>query len=286
MTVKWSFTVHRDSKFDKLIGQLNQLKIVSLHREVGAIRLSIEEPTIFLEILRTIFSLYATPNENSILFSKERKRLITKTGRYLNFALTDEVSEKAWAILALLITDEADVVYEYIFNALIAVYLGSIKPLDFIYPNTYITELGRDTHEFDVILGTPDKKCAIIETTRGFDKKVDEIDETYTWHFKKALFRKWMLEKLYGVECKLCYITLKKLVRLEANITIHTDETLSSEIPNIDESYNPLIAKVLAQEKDRVQIIELEEYFKNALTIQEIDKLLQEELMDKLCQVL
>jgi hypothetical protein len=282
MSGRWPFTVHRDSKFDKLIGQLNQLKIVSFHREGGAIRLTIEEPTIFLEILRTIFILYATPNENSILFSQERKRLIAKTGRYLNLALTDEVSEKARTILNLLITDEADVVYEYSFNALIAVYLGSIKPLDFIYPNTYITELGRDTHEFDVILGSPDKKCAIVETTRGFDKKVDEIDETYTWHFKKALFRKWMLEKLYGVECKLCYITLKNLVRLEADITIDTDETLSSGIQIIDESYNPLIAKVLEHEQDRVEILELEDSFKNALTIQEIDKVLQEKLIEKL----
>lgn len=136
MSLRWPFTVHRDSKFDNLIGQLNQLKIVSLHQEGGAMRLTIEEPTIFLEILRTIFILYATPNENSILFSKNQKKLITKTGRYLNFALTDEVSEKARTILNLLITSEADVVYEYSFNALIAVYLGSIKPLDFIYPNT------------------------------------------------------------------------------------------------------------------------------------------------------
>jgi hypothetical protein len=282
MSGRWPFTVHRDSKFDKLIGQLNQLKIVSFHREGGAIRLTIEEPTIFLEILRTIFILYATPNENSILFSQDRKRLIAKTGRYLNLALTDEVSEKARTILNLLITDEADVVYEYSFNALIAVYLGSIKPLDFIYPNTYITELGRDTHEFDVILGSPDKKCAIVETTRGFDKKVDEIDETYTWHFKKALFRKWMLEKLYGVECKLCYITLKNLVSLEADIIIDTDQTLSSGIQIIDDSYNPLIAKVLEHEQDRVEILELNDYFKNALTIQEIDKVLQEKFIEKL----
>ena len=286
MSVRWPFTVHRDSKFDNLVSQLNQLKIVSLHRERGAIRLTIEEPTIFLEILRTIFILYATPNENSILFSKERKRLITKTGRYLNLTLTDEVSEKARAILYFLITSEADVVYEYSFNALIAVYLGSITPLDFIYPNTYITELGRDTHEFDVILGTPDQKCVIIETTRGFDKKVDEIDETYTWHFKKALFRKWMLEKLYGVECKLCYITLKNLVRLEAELDIQTDETLSSEIQNLDESYNPLIAKVLEHEQDRVEILALEDYFKNALTIQQIDKVLQEQLIKKLGDIL
>lgn len=282
MSGRWPFTVHRDSKFDKLIGQLNQLKIVSFHREGGAIRLTIAEPTIFLEILRTIFILYATPNENSILFSQDRKRLIAKTGRYLNLALTDEVSEKARTILNLLITDEADVVYEYSFNALIAVYLGSIKPLDFIYPNTYITELGRDTHEFDVILGSPDKKCAIVETTRGFDKKVDEIDETYTWHFKKALFRKWILEKLYGVECKLCYITLKNLVSLEADIIIDTDQTLSSGIQIIDDSYNPLIAKVLEHEQDRVEILELNDYFKNALTIQEIDKVLQEKLIEKL----
>ena len=286
MSLRWPFTVHRDSKFDNLIGQLNQLKIVSLHREEGAMRLTIEEPTIFLEILRTIFILYATPNENSILFSKNQKKLITKTGRYLNLALTDEVSEKARTILNLLITSEADVVYEYSFNALIAVYLGSIKPLDFIYPNTYITELGRDTHEFDVILGSPDKKCAIVETTRGFDKKVDEIDETYTWHFKKALFRKWMLEKLYGVECKLCYITLKNLVRLEADITIQTDETLSSEIQIIDESCNPLIAKILEHERDRVQILELEDSLKNALTIQEIDNVLQEKLIEKLGDLL
>ena len=212
--------------------------------------------------------------------------MVAKTGRNLNLALTDEVSEKASGILDILITDEADVVYEYSLNALIAVYIGSIKPLDFIYPNTYITELGRDTHEFDIILGTPDKKCAIVETTRGFDKKIDEIDETYTWHFKKALFRKWMLEKLYGIECKLCYITLKNLVRLEADITIQTDETLSSEIQNIDESGNLLIATVLEYEQDSVKILELEEYFKNALTMQEIDKVLQEQLIEKLGDVL
>jgi len=200
----WPFGVHQNDRFLKLVQKLAELKIVELEESGNSKRLKLLEPNTLLEVFRTVFFLYASPARKTygIGFCKTTNRLIIK-GDCIDFAFINPGTDKAKQILSILITKEDDFIYESAFNALISVYPGTLEYLDMIFPNTYITELGKKTHEFDILLGTHDKKCIVVETTRGFDKETDKIDETYTWHFKKALFRKWMIEKIYNVECRL-----------------------------------------------------------------------------------
>jgi len=281
MTGEWPFTVHQNSDFHTLITKLTNLDVVVLETQNHAYRLSIKDSATLLEVFRNIFFLYASPNEPTS-FCKKNKMVITR-GEYLDFFPLGDTSEKAREILDTMITGEANFGdYENGFNAMIAVYLGSLQALDFIYPNTYIVELGKKTHEFDILLGTQDKKCVIIETTLGFDKEIDGVDESYTWHFKKALFRKWMVEKLYQVECALYYITLKAFDRLAVFSTPPIPDTLSENFSNLPVSSNPLIEKLLEHEGDAVQILDLGKHFEKALKIQKIDNILQKELIDKI----
>jgi hypothetical protein len=281
MSGDWPFTVHQNSYFHRVITRLTNLDVVVVETQNHARRLSIKDSAALLEVFRNIFFLYATPNEPTT-FSKKNKRVITR-GQYLDFSPMGETSEKVQEILDTIITREGHFGdYENGFNAMIAVYLASLQAIDFIYPNTYIVELGENTHEFDILLGTQDKKCVIIETTLGFDKEINGVDETYTWHFKKALFRKWMIEKLYHLECVLCYVTLKGFERKTVFSTPPVPDTLPESSPNSLDSSNPLIDNILEQEGVSVQILDLGEHLKNALNIQEIDKLLQDELIEKL----
>ena len=279
MTGEWPFTVHQNSDFHTLITKLTNLEVVILETQNHACRLSIKDSATLLEVLRNIFFLYASPNEPT-RFCKKNKMVIMQ-GEYFDFFPLGDTSEKAREILNSMITGEANFGdYENGFNAIIAIYLGSLQPLDFIYPNTYIVELGKKTHEFDILLGTQDKKCVIIETTLGFDKEIDGVDESYTWHFKKALFRKWMVEKFYQVECVLYYITLKAFDKLVSTPPI--PDSLSENFSNLSDSSNPLIEKLLEHEGDTVQILELGKHFERVLNINRINNILQKGLIDKI----
>ena len=284
MSAQWRFSVHRSSNFQKLIDKLQDLGIVTVEPDgSNANQIRILQPSVLGEAFRTIFILYATPNESHICFSKNDRRLVT-SGKYINLSLTESVSENSNELLDVLITGEGDKVIEAGFNALLAVYLGSICPLDFIYPNTYIADLGRHTHEFDIFLGTQDKSCMIVETTRGFDKEIDAIEETYLWHFKKALFRKWTIEKLYGIDCRLCYITLKNLLK-EPIVVDELPTELSNEARLITNTSNPLIEEIRQQEGDQLHILEVEDLFTGALIIREIDIRLEDEFVKRLTNV-
>ena len=103
---------------------------------------------------------------------------------------------------------------------------------------------------------TNEDKYIIVESTRGFDKKVDNIDESYTWHFKKAVFRKWMVEKIYSIECRLVYISLKELASGSSSKPSLPKE-LDEEATILDESReNELISKLLQVEGDNISIID------------------------------
>jgi hypothetical protein len=282
MSNDWPFNVHKNDRFVKLIQKLEELKIVELKNKKSgnSIKLNLLEPKILLEVFRTIFFLYASParKNQGISFCQTTNRLIIK-GDCIDFALINPSTDKAKQILSILITKEDDFIYESAFNALISIYLGTFEYLDMIFPNTYITELGKKTHEFDILLGTHDKKCIVVETTRGFDKETDNIDETYTWHFKKALFRKWMIEKIYNVECHLCYLTLKELTDSAPKEAV--PEELSDETDDTSET-NPLISKLLEMEGNKLQIIDLGAAFKNSFNEEELDSLLMNEIVEKL----
>ncbi len=280
MNNDWHFGVHKNDRFVKLIQKLAELKIVEPEASGNSKKLKLLEPNTLLEIFRTVFFLYASPARKAydIGFCKTTNRLIIK-GDCIDFAFINPSTDKAKQILNILITKEDDFIYESAFNALISIYLGTLEYLDMIFPNTYIPELGKKTHEFDILLVTHDKKCIVVETTRGFDKESDKIDETYTWHFKKALFRKWMIEKIYNVECRLCYLTLKELTDSAPKEAV--PEELSDDTDDTSET-NPLISKLLEIEGNELQIIDLGAAFKNSFNEEELDSLLMNEIVEKL----
>jgi len=278
MNNEWTFTIHKNTRFIKLIKKLEGLGILSL--ENSKKKLVLKESDIFFNLFNIVFYLYANPSQQkNIGFCKTTNRLIIK-GECIDFAFLNNKSEKAKELFNILITNEDDQNYENAFNALIAIYLGTLAQLMFIYPNTYIIELGRKTHEIDIILGTEDKKCIIVETTRGFDKESDKIEETYMWHFKKALFRKWMIEKIYNIECRLCYITLKGLTDFVQAEPL--PEELSAEIQDNLYEKNPLLDKLREYEKDKLLILNLGTSLKKSFNEQELSNLLKTELIDKL----
>ncbi len=278
MKASWPFTVHKNERFHKLIPQLCRTGIAEIiSTSENTQQLVLKDTTTFLEVFNIVFLLYITPNDAHITL--HHNKLITK-GQFINVALTTGVSSKAQKILNALITQEDDVVYEAAFNALIAVYIGSLKPLEVIFPNTYIVELGRHTHEFDIFCGVQFPQCIIVETTRGFTKEYDHIEESYTWHFKKAIFRKWMIEKLYNVQCQLWYITLHGGLKEDAVPDMLLPDELREEQEVIDPT-NKLLESMLIHEQDDIQIIDLGE-FRDTFSIQEIEGLLHTNLLGKL----
>jgi hypothetical protein len=280
MSDSWPFTVHKNDRFPKLIDQLCKVGIAEVMKPSDkTTQLKLKDIESFLEIFKIVFLLYATPNDKHIKF--KNGTLVIK-GQFIELALMNCISSTSQEILDVLITEDDDPVYEEAFNALIAVYIGSLKPLEFIFPNTYIIQLGKHTHEFDIFCGFQYPNCIAIETTRGFSKKDDNTEESYAWHFKKAVFRKWMIEKLYSVKCQLWYITLQGQSQKDALQDTLPDE-LEEEKKTL-QSKNELLKTVLKYEKDNIQIIDLGK-FRNTLSIQKIGNLLNTNLFDKLAKI-
>jgi len=273
------FTAHKSTQFDKLIEILKKTNVISLTKIDSAHKIKFEKIDVFHEVFSIIFLKYSTPYLNNILLCKANKQIILKGENieytpertsndvleFLKILMTkvgyafEEISNDALEVLKILITKEDAANYENAFNSLICVLLGSIKPCKFIYPNTYIIELGKDTHEFDVLACTNENKYIVIESTRGFDKKLDNIDETYTWHFKKALFRKWMVEKIYNIDCKLIYLSLKDNLSVSSS-KLPIPEGLNQEANSLNESQdNSLISKLLQLENPNISIIDFSE---------------------------
>jgi len=251
------FTVHENTQFVRLIEVLNKISVVSLSKIGSALKIEFRKIDVFYDVFSIIFLKYATPDIDNILLCKESQQIVLK-GKNIGYVL-EEISNDTLEVLKILITKEDDADYENAFNSLICVLLGSIKPCKFIFPNTYIIELGRDTHEFDIFACTNEDKYIIVESTRGFDKKLDNIDETYAWHFKKALFRKWMIEKIYNIDCKLIYLSLKaNLFRSSSNLSL--SEEFNQEANSLNESQdNALISKLLQVEDKNISIIDFPE---------------------------
>jgi|GEM_PF-4535494 len=251
------FTAHKNTRFVRLIKILNDRGVISLTEIDSACKIEFRKIDVFYEIFSIIFLKYSTPDISNILLCRKTQQIVLK-GKNIGYAFED-ISNDTSEILKILITKEDDANYENAFNSLICVLLGSIKPCKFIFPNTYITELGRDTHEFDVLACTNENKYIIVESTRGFDKKQDNIEETYTWHFKKAIFRKWMIEKIYNIECKLFYLSLKEVLSGNSS-KISLPEELNQEANSLNESQdNALISKLLQLENSNISIIDFSE---------------------------
>ena len=284
MTKFAPFTLHRNTRFERLIRDLEQAQVISLQAHGDARQVVISDFEAFQEILRYVFILYATPSKERqiTVWGNCQPRRLAMRGLRLNLALTECVSDKTDRILGSFAVGEDEKAYEESFNALIAVYLGSLKPLKCIYPNSCIVELGRGSHEMDVVLLDEEQKCVVVETTLGFDKELDGVDESYSWHFKKAMFRKWLVERVFGVDCKLCYLTLQNLA-VQRTVPQDPPKELSKEFQGAGDGAALLIDRIRESEgEDRLKIIEFGIDSAAALTLAEIDIMLQSSLLNQL----
>jgi hypothetical protein len=283
MSTGGPFCIHQENKFDNFIRALQKHGLVNLrsHSDLGH-SLDILDPATLLELFKYVFLTYATPNELNLIDICQETGMFKVAGKYLNICITPQISDKAKSLYNDLITSEGDKVSDYAFNALVAIYLGSINPLRAIYPNTYIVDLGKKTHEIDILaLSSTESgaKCIMIETTRGFDIERDGSNESYSWHFKKALFKKWMIEKIYNIPCSLGYITLKKIIDnhiVQSDLPIELAEEVRAN------NQTPLWEKLRQTESDNVIIIDLSNYLCNPLNIDQIGEVLNRELIANL----
>lgn len=286
MTSKLPFEAQRNDEFHRLLDKLENQNIIQL-RSVGSKKIAdITDKDTLLEILAGVFISYAMPsNDNPVGFCQVSNRLVAN-GKFLNLALSNTISKKASGIITYLIESANDTECEAGFNALISIYLGSMAEMIFIYPNTSIKELGgSDTHELDIFLCLNSTKCVLIETTRGFDKEIDKIEVNYAQHLKKAIFHKWAIEHVFKMEVCLCYITL-------ADHTVyHPEISPSPMLPELQKEIveakqkqtgDGLFNRIVDCEKGGVEIISLASSFKNAVSLNEIKGILENDLLRRL----
>ena len=275
------YTIHQNNRFGKLIKKLTTLQICELEKcDNNTHKLICKDENILSQIFQIVFLLYATPNEPWITIDADKSTVILK-GKFMNISVIDRVSNSAKEILDILLSKEDDAAYEEAFNSLLCIYIGMITPLKIIYPNTYVVDLGDKSHEIDIYFETTDNNCFMIETTRGFTKDIDKIEDTYSWHFKKAVFRKWLIEKFYPqMNCKLCYLTLR-------TAEILTEQTIEAVIPSVlqeeiseTQSIN-LTQKIIQQEQGNILFLSLDK-LTQPLAVSELRSLLEQELIQKL----
>ncbi len=280
------FKVHPNKRFVRLIKKLDDTGLLRLEQHRDCHQVVFQDEASFLEVLRYLFILYATPTTEEAVGVCRRSNRIATRGSFLSLAVAECSSGAVEEMLYALASPDRDDVYEQAFNALIAVYLGSLAPLKFVWPNTYITELGRDTHELDIFLRTESGIYVMLETTRGFDKGADGIEDTYTWHFKKAVFRKWLVERVYGIACRLCYLTLGSLGEGQADRQALPD-VLGYQSGLLSNNGNALIDQIARLEgQDGLLLLELGIDDSQALTMTEIDGVIKDKLLTPLSGII
>ncbi len=243
------FTV-RDigNRFERLRELLKKERIISINKcENSGIVLSLNKEKSLIELI--FFSILL---HSGFSLNKENKNLEIK-GRGIDIHIK---SAETNSILQSLLHHNEEILLsraEELFNSLIAIYISSHLNgkgfcFKFLYPNAYIKEIksnSNDTHEID-ILGCITKNneniYIMIETTSGYFKKESDRceceKETHNWHFKKAIFKKWAIEKIFKIKINLIYITIRKLNSIE-------DENTEKDI---------FIEKIL-QEDPSIQIV-------------------------------
>ncbi len=88
-----------------------------------------------------------------------------------------------------------------------------------------------------------------------------------------------MIEKIYNIECRLCYLTLRELVKSVPEDSLPKE---LSDDANIPVYLNPLIQKIFEIEGDNLKIIDLGEALNNSLNEKELNVLLTNEIIEKL----
>ena len=211
------FNVHKNNKFKRLIEVLqNQGVIVLKSCSNTGKKIKIKNNHILAELIYFSFLVHS-----GHLMETKEKRLVISSGKGINIYMYPYSSEK---ILTELITIKEETFLqkpEQLFNAFLAVYIASNFCFDFIYPNTYIVELGKRTHELDIfgcVINKSKPKYLLIETTLGFfkkegnEKEITSINkDSHNWHFKKAIMKKWALEKIFDKKIGLVYISIRSL---------------------------------------------------------------------------
>jgi hypothetical protein len=248
--------------------------------ENGTRKIICKDENTLSQIFQIVFLLYATPNESSIVIDSDKSAVVLK-GQFINLCLINKIADKARTVLEILLSKEEDAAYEEAFNSLLCIYIAMITPLKVIYPNTYIVDLGEKSHEIDIIFQTTDNNYFLIETTRGFAKDKEKIDDTYSWHFKKAVFRKWLLEKFYpSVNCKLCYITLQTSeIVLQTSLENNIPSVLAEELKETQKIN--LTQKIIDKEEGSILLLSLAK-LAQPLPLSDLGNLLDQELIQKL----
>lgn len=202
------FSVHKNNNFQKLLHLLEKEGVISstsCNDGIGQ-RTTIEKFQVFSELL--YFSMLI--HDYGVEKVKDGGLLVSD-GRNIGICIHPILSGKI--LNNLVDSGEEIVASDGLFNSLIAVYIATRLCFKFLYPNTYIVELGKNTHEIDIfggVLNNNKTKYLMIESTLGFlrKKKEGESGDSHMEHFKKAVFRKWTVEKIFNVDVSLIYISV------------------------------------------------------------------------------
>jgi len=220
------FRLHRNDrfiKFRKLLEKRGVVKIIDYKKNSSFKKVEFCGKTEFSAFLETLFfSLLMFIGFDDF----DDKNVVFKFKGRTGIGININVGDISKDLIQNMIGGEKEQLRkkgEEFFNSLIALYLSSFHYFDLIFPNTYITDLDKNTHELDIfgsILSDNEKgrKYIMLETTTGAFNKLSKIEDdfeyskiSHSWHFKKSVFKKWAIEKLYGIEIGLVYVTLKNL---------------------------------------------------------------------------
>lgn len=209
------FAVHQNSTFPKLINLLEKESVIEqiLCNTHNSRKINIKNKDVFYELI--YFSILIHDYGVERIKNHEDCSLLVSGNTNIGIRLKPELSI---SILRKLVSSNEEVVAsDGLFNSLMAIYLASEFCFKFLYPNTYIVNLGKKTHEIDILgrlfRDETDSEgiYLLVETTLGFLKQKREnsfLKGGHNDHFKKAIFKKWAIERIFDIKTGLIYITI------------------------------------------------------------------------------
>lgn len=221
---KFPFSVKKRRQFESLWRRLSKQKILSVEDCERGRKVKIVDRNKFLDLTSaSVFLLSSISSLKNDMSNLEKFVFLTWNGNVKNdieFVLK-------------MIPSEEEALYkrvEELFNSLLALSLAEDFCFHFLYPNAYIEELGGNSHELDIVGGYFKGKipyCLLVEITSGkylkrFSRDVEFFPESALLHFKKTVFKKWIIERKFEIQTKLAYITLFENFNKEENELIKT----------------------------------------------------------------
>ena len=222
---KWLFTLHRSEFFTRLCDLLTEYQIMEIiHSNSSAYLVKFKRFDVFIQLLSLAICLRNAALERSNMLrsinaSKEitslpgmlyykRGGLCITLNNNITLQLSSFSLKGSQSLFSKIFApQEGNEAYEDLVNALLGIYIGSIRPWHIVYSNTYIVEWKKDFHEFDVI--AIDKKnnfCFVLETCHRLES--DFTQSSNLSHFKTHLLDVWLLETLYGLNGAFVYLNL------------------------------------------------------------------------------